>query len=121
MTFSKSKNFYLVSHITGPTHNLLIVNVIQSNKRVEPIIKSLSPDGSCGCGPPDANAVLNNVLRGAKEANDQLGTNYKVLEVRFIENDSRIETVYAYLVRKLIERIESNGAFNESKYGDDET
>lgn len=80
----------------------------------------LPPNGSCGCGPPDANAVLSNVLKGALEANAEFGTGYKVAEVRFIEDDAQNEIVYSYITRKLIERIENGGEFIESKYGHEE-
>lgn len=120
MDFSKSRRFYLVSRITGPTHNLLIIRLVRSDENVEPAVQMLPPNGGCGCGPLDANAVLDNVLNGAAEANAEFGTNYKVAEVRFVEDDSRNETIYAYMTKKLIEHIERGGEFTESKYGDDE-
>jgi hypothetical protein len=120
MSYSKSKNFYLVTHITGPTHNLLIIRLTRANVEIAPKIQMLPPTSGCRCGPPDEEAVLENVKRGAAEANAQLSTNYQVAEVRFVENDSKNETVYAYMTQKLIERIEAGEGFIESTYGDDE-
>lgn len=120
MVYNKSRNFYLVTHITGPTHNLLIVRLVKSDVEITPQVKVLPRAGGCRCGLPDADAVLQNTARGVVEANALLGTNYQVAEVRFVENDSRNETVYAYMAQKLIERIEAGEEFTASTYGDDE-
>ena len=120
MIFSKSKNFYSTVHITGPTHNLLVVKLVKSNAEIQPTIKMLPPAGSCGRGTPDANKVLINVVEGLSAANAEFGTNYRVTEIRFVEDDSPNEAVYAYSIRKLIEHIENGGELSVSIHGDDE-
>lgn len=80
----------------------------------------LPPAGSCGCGTPDADKVLKNVLEGLSTANAKLGTDYRVTEIRFVEDDTPIEPVYAYSMRKLIEHIENGGELLVSTHGDEE-
>ena len=111
MIFCKSENLYLAEHCTGPTHNLLVIKLVKSDAEVTPLVKTLPPGGQGGYGAPSARAVLSYVLEGAAEANAQMGTNYRVAEVRFIANDSQIEPVYAYITKKLIEHIENGGEF----------
>ena len=85
-----------------------------------PAIKVLPPIGNGRYGSPDAESVLKYVLQGVGEANEKLGTNYKVVEIRFVENDSSVEPVYAFISRRLIEHIESGGEFLESNYSDED-
>lgn len=49
------------------------------------------------------------VLEGVAMANKELGTDYAVTHIRYVENDTPPEVVYALLARSIIQRIESQG------------
>jgi hypothetical protein len=118
MDFRRSRNFYLVTRITGPTHNLLIVRLEDTDVEVQPTIRLVPAMGNCQCGPPDQAAVLSNVLTGINEANLECGTNYKIAEIHIVENDLKSEIAYRIMMRALIKHIESNEEFAPSNYGD---
>lgn len=106
MHFSRDDKFFSASRVTGPTHNLLQIRL---SKDAAPILdcERLPPQGSCVHAPLDEAKVVAAVLEGIAIANKELGADYAVTHIRYVENDTPPEAVYALLARSIIQRIES--------------
>lgn len=118
MLFGKSKNFYTVTHISGPTHNFLAVKLTFSPLTAEPSFQVLPSNGNCHCGPLNQQDALECLLRGLKEVNQQANTQYQIAEAHFVASDSDNPPIYSYMIKQLIERIEAKEEFTVSNYGD---
>lgn len=103
MHFSKQDSYYSVSHITGPNHNLLLVAFADNTDISRATIESLPPIGPCQHGALDASAILQAVLDGIDDGNAKFGKDYRVIKVKYIENDAPPEAVYRFMAFKLIE------------------
>jgi hypothetical protein len=115
MQFSKEGEFYKASRVTGPRHNLLFLSFITGDNSASPIIGANPAIGDCSHSPLDKQQILSAVLEGVRLANHQLGTDYQVAMVRYVENDTPPEITYSYLAFKLIEYIEGNHQLEASK------
>lgn len=74
-----------------------------------PSCERLAPQDCCGHAPLDETKVIAAVLEGVAMANKELGADYAVTHIRYVENDTPPEVVYALLARFIIQRIESQG------------
>ncbi|MGH9752193.1 MAG: hypothetical protein ACREA2_05360, partial [Blastocatellia bacterium] len=106
MHFSRDDKFFSASRITGPTHNLLQIR-LSKGSAPGPTCVRLPPQGSCVHAPLDEAKVVAAVLEGVAIANKDLGADYAVTHVRYVENGTPPEAVYALLARSIIQRIES--------------
>jgi hypothetical protein len=111
MQYTRDKRFLMVSRITGPTHNLLQLDLQQVSL---PSIESIPAIGPMPAQPLNAELVLRHVIAGVEAANKELGTSYRVGVVRFVADDSRPESVYEMLAFVLIKHLASGGHFAES-------
>lgn len=105
MRIVRQGDFWFVEHITGPTHNALLVSFAEGNQGLAPTIEALPLIGKSrpqdlGLNP---DIILAKVLAGTDEGNRQFGTQYTVKEVRYYLDDSRPEAVYHYMALKLVE------------------
>ena len=114
MHFSKHNNFYRVSWISGPRHNALTLAFADDGETSEPLIEMLPPIGECRHDELKEDAILAFVLEGVKEANRVFKTNLRVSRVGYIANDTPPENRYAGLAYKIVERLASNGEFQNS-------
>ena len=103
MQFSRNGRWLMVSRITGPTHNVLQVDLTQVEK--SPSIEALPAIGDMPAKPLEASQVLQHVIAGVNAANRELGTSYHVGAARFIADDSRPESVYRELAWALVRRL----------------
>lgn len=102
MTVTKDGDFFQGSHIPGPTHNLLRMRV-QSAPNPSFLVRVLPPVSGCSHGAPiDAEESRDWISVGVERANDQLGSNYGVIEAEVVANDSRRPEVYAELARRIV-------------------
>lgn len=121
MQFVRVGEYLAVSRITGPHHNLLQVR-LSSGVQEKPHCERLPPMGRCVHERLDEEELIGRVLEGVSQANERLGTWYSVTHIRYVENDTKPEMVYGFLVLKLIEHMESGGVFqtSESSEGENE-
>lgn len=102
MRISKDGDFFRGSHIPGPTHNLLKMQVqpVQNNGFN---VRILPPVGGCSHGDHlTADETRDWISEGVDRANLELGTQYGVVEAEVVANDSRRPEVYAELARRII-------------------
>ena len=111
MQYTRDKRFLMISRITGPTHNLLQLDLEQPSS---PSIEGLAAIGAMPAKPLNAELVLQHVIAGVEAANKELGTSYQVGLVRFVVDDSRPESVYEMLAFALVKHLASGGHFVES-------
>jgi hypothetical protein len=110
MQYVRLGEFFAVSRITGPSHNLLQMRL--SNSPQGPIIcEQLSATGVCRHGTLNEDAIAMAVLEGVTLANSQLGSSYVVSHIRYVENDTPPETVYGMLAVKILQHVHSGGVF----------
>ncbi len=102
MRVAKDGDFYRGSHITGPTHNLLKMR-IGPNRSQSFDVRVLPPIGTCSHGASiEAEEAYRWICAGVERANNELGTDYSVLEAEVLANDSRRPKVYVELARRII-------------------
>lgn len=113
MFYGKINDFYTISRITGPKHNWLAVVLDEQEPFTEPIVKRLSPVGECRHGELNEQKIVAHVIGGVQKANQQFGTQYQVRCLHYIENDCPPESVYEFLIRKIIEHLVNGGEFKQ--------
>jgi hypothetical protein len=92
--------FFVATHIPGPTHNYLALRFGESRDTTEPTVVELSSERG---GPVDAARVVPEVLAALAEANAALGTAYKVDEIRFRRDDSPRNGIYRSMTLCIVE------------------
>lgn len=104
MHFSRTGRWLTVVRTTGPTHNLLSLNLIEGLQEARAEIETLDPIGSSA---PliERNDVLTQVIEGVSDANRQFGTKYRVGQIRFVPNDSPPVETYRALAHAIVERL----------------
>ena len=108
MQYIKDKDLYKVARITGPTHNLLAVRL--SEKKCSTQVVSL-PIKQGDIERLEGDEVLAQVLAGLDEVNKELEKEYFISEVQFVPSDTGPISIYEFLVKELIKRIDSKGEF----------
>ncbi len=114
MQFVRLGAYLAVARITGPSHNLLQVRLgvgPQEKPECERLPVQVGHTGE----PLDESKLVACVLEGVAEANKKFECKHAVTHIRYAENDSKPESVYAYLATEIIERLESGGEFIESQ------
>jgi hypothetical protein len=112
--FSRVGEFLAASQITGPRHNLLQIRLSQAPQGV-PVAECLPPIGPSKHEPLDESELIASVLQGVSEASSRHASHHSVTHIRYVGNDSKPESVYAYLARKLVEHLESGGEFKQAQ------
>lgn len=112
MHFVRLGEYFAVSRITGPQHNLLQLRLCE-DEQGQPSCEQLPPQGECRHEPLIESKIISSVIEGAAEANQRLGTSYAITHIRYIENDTKPEVVYGYMAMKLIEHLHAGGIFHE--------
>jgi hypothetical protein len=108
MQFFQVGNFYGVSLISGPQHNLLQVR-FGPHSLGKPGCEQLPAVGDRAVRQPlDENALITHVLNGAADANAQLGTSFYIAHIRYVQNDTKPESVYRHLSKELIKHVAAN-------------
>ncbi len=108
MQFIKDKDLYKVARITGPTHNFLAIRLPDTKCVTQLTPLPIKPGDVERL---DGTKILAQVLSGLDEVNQEFGKEYFVSEVQFVPSDTKPLSAYAFLVREIIKRIESNNEF----------
>jgi hypothetical protein len=115
MQFIRIGQYLGASQITGPKHNLLQVRVESRPQAEHPLCERLPPVGQCVHEPLIESELVSAVLEGVRKANRRLGASYSVTHIRYVQNDTKPEIVYGYMVLKLLEHFHSGGEFPASR------
>lgn len=110
MQFVRIGEYLAVSRITGPRHNRLQVR-LSTESQLAPVVECLPPQGGCTHEPMNEAEIVAHVLEGVAEANAKLGCRYSVTHIRYTENDTKPEVVYAYMALTIVEYLASGGEF----------
>lgn len=108
MQFIKDNEVYKVARVTGPTHNFLAIRLSEEKCPTKVTALSIKQGDAERL---DGQAVLSQVLNGLDAVNLELGKEYFVSEVQFVPSDSESSSVYNFLIKELIKRIDSKGNF----------
>lgn len=108
MQYMFDGKLYKVVKITGPKHNLLALGFSEDQESIEivDLNKSIHDDVNIV-----SSQVEKQVLKGIQEANDELGTNYKVAKIQFVSSDSPSDSIYIELSKLIIKRLKAGGEF----------
>lgn len=109
MQFVRQGEFLTVARVTGITHNLLQIRFDSTECRLS--CERLPPIGGCKHKPLDEEALVRCVLEGVAEANSELGTDYSVAEIRYVENDTAPEAPYRFMAMSIVRRLHLGGEF----------
>lgn len=115
MQFMRLGEYFAVSMVSGPKHNLLQIRLSTEVQEV-PVCEMLSAVGKCNQRPLDPEAVVARVLEGLTEANARLRTSHSVTHIRYVEDDTGPEDVYCHMCLKLIEHLDSGGVFSAPRH-----
>ena len=112
MQFIKDNDLYKVARITGPSHNFLAIKLSETKCSTQITPLQIKPGD---VEKLDGQSVLNQVLSGLDEINQELGKEYFISEVQFIPSDTESSSVYGFLIGELIKRIDSNSDFSRQR------
>lgn len=111
MRFTKKKNMYRISRVTGSQDNILGVCFSENNSSDIEVIKwNRKDDGKIQTS---EDQVLEQVLLGLKEVNQSLGTSYRLSKIYFLPSESASGLVYKVLIARLIRHYHSGNEFKE--------
>ena len=105
MQFVKLGEYFGAVHISGITHNLLKVRLIECDQEAMVNCECLPPNGDCRHKPIDEQALVKFVLSGVAHANEKLGTSYRVTHIQYVENDTPPESKYGYMACSIVEHL----------------
>ena len=111
MQFVKLGEFLAATHISGITHNLLKIRLTDSDQEAVVDCERLPANGTCRHKPIDEQALVEFVLSGVKQANEKLGTSYRVTHIQYVENDTPPESKYGYLAARIVEHLHAGEAW----------
>ncbi|CAN7521517.1 hypothetical protein [Polaromonas sp. LjRoot131] len=103
MNFQQIGEYLVATRITGPTHNMLQLQ-FASHPNSSPSIDVL-PGVGPNQGALNSQEVLRQVIAGVEAANIEFKCDYRVGRVRFVENDSRPESVYKELAAFIVGQV----------------
>jgi len=112
MHFMRTGRYLAASHITGPRHNHLQLQLSQGSQ-THPVCERLPPIGDCKHDSLDEVALISNVLEGVSRANLRGNTDYCVTHIRYAENDTGPVVVFALLASRIVEHLSAGGVFIE--------
>lgn len=99
MQVIKDGDLYKIARITGPTHNLL---ALRFGAPTGPTPRVEALDSRSGAR-LDRDAVRGEVEKGVADANQRLGTSYRVDLIQFVPDDTPPETAYRGLAERITE------------------
>jgi len=110
MQYMQDGEFYKIARITGPRHNMLALALDTGNSDSNILVEAINAGSSSEVRlrPED---VVQKVIEGIREANEQFGTNYSVRRVQYIPSDTPPVEIYKFLVIKIIERLVNSPDF----------
>ena len=104
----KDYRFHRITRITGPTHNFLGLSFTDQAESIR--MGSLFLEENCSCPVVlEPLEVKEHVLRGVEEANQDLGTGYKINYIEYVANDSGPAPVYEMLASCIVHHMHELG------------
>ncbi len=101
MQFSLVDEFFAVSRITGPHHNLLQLR-LQRGAQGQPKCEALGPSTGNLAQTLDEAALVSEVAAGVAEAGARLGRQFCATHIRYVIDDSKPESTYRLLAAELL-------------------
>ncbi|MGO9466642.1 MAG: hypothetical protein ACLQIB_12540 [Isosphaeraceae bacterium] len=108
MRYSINGDFYRITRITGPTHNLLGL-AFSGDGPQGVTLERLAGSSEQSI---DEGALEEAVLSGVEAANKALGTGYRLKRIQYVPTDTPDAEIYAYLARMIVERLASGANFD---------
>lgn len=111
MQFLFDGEFYKAIKITGPKHNLLGLRFTSANdiiKKLEVIALQKDKNSAVTI---TVDEVKNQVMKGLDEINEELNTNYKIIQIQFIPSDTASTTVYKELTKEIVKQLVTGNGF----------
>jgi hypothetical protein len=113
MQFIDNDPLYKLVRITGPTHNLLGLQISRAAIAGEPEVEALDQasgapagvDAVGGRGGLDGREVAAQVRLGVEQACTELQRTYHVDKIQYLSTDSPPVTIYRQLAAELIRRV----------------
>ncbi|MCC5822497.1 MAG: hypothetical protein LAT64_02840 [Phycisphaerales bacterium] len=96
MRISRDNDFFVMTHVPGPSHNYLALRFEDSDL---PVVVALDSDRPAAVR---SEQVLAEVLKGLAIANAALGTSYRLGEIRFCRDDTPRAGIYTEMARLLV-------------------
>lgn len=108
MQFYSDGHIYKAASITGPTHNFLEVefalsNIAASGVLVESVQLKLTEPVRLS-----SDEVQRWAEEGVREANEEVGTDYRLKRIKFVASDSPPSAVYRELARRIVLRLHAS-------------
>ena len=100
MRFTRNGDLIRVVHITGPTHNLLGLQLA-----TEPLTRKIEELDLSGARQLAAADVEREVCAGVEDANAALGTRFAVGRIQFVPSDSGPASFYRELARAIVQHV----------------
>jgi hypothetical protein len=103
MHVTKVDQMYKVARITGPQHNFLGLALSEETVPSLTVERLQVEEAATPTHTLDEVQLLAAVQRGIAEANQQLGTHFRVATVQYVVTDTPEVTVYTQLARTIVE------------------
>jgi hypothetical protein len=100
MQFTRQGDLVRVLHVTGPTHNLLGLQLV--NEPAEPEIEELIIPGPRLLTSSD---VQREVCAGVASANAELGSRFAARRIQFVPSDSAPAGIYRELAAAIVRHV----------------
>jgi hypothetical protein len=114
MNFVRMGNFLAVTRETGNQWNLLMVRV-ENDFVGNPVCERLPGRGAIPARPLVEAKLIDAVLLGVSEANERLGTRYKVSHIKYVEDDIPPESIYTFLTASILEHLHEGREFRAGR------
>ena len=108
--FTTDSRFHYISFITGPSHNLLGLELGKDTQGKIELIKKPCI-GDCDHGMINEAQLLIAIQDGVKKANSEKNAQYSIKSVVYVENDSPRYDIYKHCAELIVKRLYEGGNF----------
>ncbi|MDR3618511.1 MAG: hypothetical protein P4L85_04105 [Paludisphaera borealis] len=107
MQFTRIGDLDVVTRVSGPHHHFLGVALSSGGEAPTPVLERVAFENSeVTIEPSDDRIDLRReVLEAVSEANRRLGTNFRVMRIRYCGDDASVPGIYGRLARSLVEHV----------------
>jgi hypothetical protein len=105
MQFINNAPVYKLVRVTGPTHNLLVLQFSATPVEGPTRVEALDSAQACA-NPIGAPEVLENAMRAIEDCAVESGRRYFLEAIGYLAGDSRPVEVYYDMTKEIIRRIE---------------
>ena len=115
MQYIRREKLLTVVRITGPSHNLLgleLINEPQADVKIEGLEDKEMQTLNATIF--DADIIKREVIAGISEANTEYNTSYSVSHIQYVKSDSPPVTTYKFLAYSIVKRLASSENFEGS-------